>query len=246
MWVNEAYGIEKDPEAKVIGIGVIRPDIFKSNGNKFSPEAVKNMYKGIICELEARGYQWKLFSNGMPEDYQFADHLDPALKQEFNPKPWTLEGIQFYMPREAKKDPDHPGVFLIADGLTATMQVISYEAEAPAVEDSLTTPKGERHLAINPLNWKTDATPADRTLNEGAVFVTNRLEETEVPQLCGAYLDTTRGTLKVTDVDPAEYSARSSVMPEGSYHAYNLYFFWNNLKENIGVRMAAYQNAIEP
>lgn len=75
MWVNEAYGIEKDPEAKVIGIGVIRPDIFKSNGNKFSPEAVKNMYKGIICELEARGYQWKLFSNGMPEDYQFAVSL---------------------------------------------------------------------------------------------------------------------------------------------------------------------------
>lgn len=133
-----------------------------------------------------------------------------------------------------------------AAGEDDTGCVISYEAEAPEVQDSFTAPMDERHFAINPLNWVTDATPADRTLNEGAVFVTNSLEVTEVPQFCGAYLDTTRGTLKVTDIDPAEYSARSSVMPEGSYHAYNLYFFWNNLKENIGVRMAAYQNAIEP
>ena len=124
--------------------------------------------------------------------------------------------------------------------------VISYDAEAPEVRDSFTTPGDERHFAINPLNWETDDTPADRALNEGAVFVTNSLEETEVPQLCGAYIDTTRGALKVTDVDSAEYAIRPAVMPEGSYHAYDLNFFWNNLKENIGVRMAAYQDALQP
>ena len=120
--------------------------------------------------------------------------------------------------------------------------VVSYDAEAPDVAETLIVPRGERRFAINPLNWKTDATPADRTQNKGAVFVTNDLEVTEVAQFCGAYLDTDRGVLKVPDVDPAEYSMRPDVLPEGSFHIYDLYFFWNNLKENIGVRLAAYQS----
>jgi hypothetical protein len=120
--------------------------------------------------------------------------------------------------------------------------VVSYDAEAPDVAETLIVPRGERRFAINPLNWKTDATPADRTQNKGAVFVTNDLEVTEVAQFCGAYLDTDRGVLKVPDVDPAEYSMRPDVLPEGSFHIYDLYFFWNNLKENVGVRLAAYQS----
>ena len=87
--------------------------------------------------------------------------------------------------------------------------VVSYDAEAPDVAETLIVPRGERRFAINPLNWKTDATPADRTQNKGAVFVTNDLEVTEVAQFCGAY---------------------------------HLYFFWNNLKDNVGVRLAAYQS----
>ena len=73
------------------------------------------------------------------------------------------------------------------------------------------------------------------------MFVKNDLSATEVPQLCGAYLESTRGALKVTGVDPAEYSLRPDVFPEGAYHNYDLYFFWNNLKDNIEVRTAAYQ-----
>lgn len=35
--------------------------------------------------------------------------------------------------------------------------VISYDAEAPEVEDTIVTPRGERHFAINPLSWNTFA-----------------------------------------------------------------------------------------
>ena len=75
IWVNEAYGISKKEDAEVIGIGVIRPEIYKSNGNEFSEEDVLNMYKGIIHELEARGHKWKLFTNGMKDDYKFGVKL---------------------------------------------------------------------------------------------------------------------------------------------------------------------------
>ena len=121
--------------------------------------------------------------------------------------------------------------------------VVSYEAETPALEDSIITPRGERHFAINPLNWRTDDTPADKSLNKGSVFMSNDLTATELENLCGAYIDLTRGALKVTDVDPAEYSLRPAAMPEGSFHAYDLSFFWNNLKENMLTRLEAYQAA---
>lgn len=71
IWVNEAFGIEKKADSEVIGIGIIRPEIYHSNGNDFSEDNVYDMYIGIIQELEKRGYRWKLFSNGMKEDHQF-------------------------------------------------------------------------------------------------------------------------------------------------------------------------------
>ena len=45
----------------------------------------------------------------------------------------------------------------------------------------------------------------------------------------------------MTDVDPSEYKLRPDLLPEDVFHVYDIYFFWNNLKENIKVRMAAYQ-----
>ena len=64
--------------------------------------------------------------------------------------------------------------------------VITYDAEAPEVEDTIITPWGERNFAINSLNWRTDSTPADKVQNKGAVFVKNSLKAKEVPQFCGA------------------------------------------------------------
>ena len=72
----------------------------------------------------------------------------------------------------------------------------SYEEVRKSYMETFYSPRNERHFAINPLNWKTDATPADRAQNKGAVFVTNSLEATEAPQLCGAYLGYGPGRLE--------------------------------------------------
>lgn len=71
VWVNEAYGIERDKESKIVGVGVIRPEIFERNGSEMSVDDILKMYVGIISELEKRGYRWKLFTNGMKDDYKF-------------------------------------------------------------------------------------------------------------------------------------------------------------------------------
>ena len=119
--------------------------------------------------------------------------------------------------------------------------IISFNSEAENVTDSLTIPAGTHTLAINPLNWKTDGTPAGKEENLGACF-TNYDGEivTEIPHLTGACIDPVRGALKVPDVSPADYPPVLSIFTDGVYHLYDYQFFYRNLQENVGVRLDAY------
>lgn len=128
-----------------------------------------------------------------------------------------------------------------ATGETDTGVIISFNSEAEFVTDSLLIPSGTRTLAINPLNWKTDSTPAGKAENLGACFTDyDGSIVTEIPQLCGAYIDPIRGALKVTDVTPEEYPPVLSIFSDGVYHLYDYQFFYRNLQENVGVRLEAY------
>lgn len=82
IWVNEAYGIERSPDAVKIGVGVIRPEIFQHNGNDFSTEDVFQMYQDIVAALEAKGYEWEFFTNGMKEDYSFGVELLERMERD--------------------------------------------------------------------------------------------------------------------------------------------------------------------
>lgn len=127
----------------------------------------------------------------------------------------------------------------MAQGEDDTGVIVSFNSEAEGIDESIVVPKGVKTLGINPLNWKTDSTPADKSLNLGACFTKYSGEiKKEVAELTGAYLDESRGTLRVTDVDPSEY--KNSLFPDGVYHLYDYQFFFRNLQENIGVRLASF------
>ncbi|MBO4872194.1 MAG: DUF3089 domain-containing protein, partial [Lachnospiraceae bacterium] len=57
-----------------------------------------------------------------------------------------------------------------AFGETDTGTVICFDCEDGNVQETIIIPAGMKALSVNPLNWKTDSTPADRSLNHGAVF----------------------------------------------------------------------------
>ena len=83
--------------------------------------------------------------------------------------------------------------------------------------------------------------PADKAENLGACFTDySGAIVTEIPQLTGAYIDETRGTLKVPDVNPEDYPPVLSLFDQGVYHLYDYQFFYRNLQENVGERLAAY------
>ena len=123
--------------------------------------------------------------------------------------------------------------------------VISFECEAEEVTDSFIIPQDMKALSINPLNWKTDGTPASREENLGACFTDySGSIVMDDGALCGGYLDEARGVLKVTDVSPSDYPAIVPGLPEGAYHIYDYQFFFRNLQENVTLRVDAYQASL--
>lgn len=128
-----------------------------------------------------------------------------------------------------------------AAGENDTGVIISFNSEADTITDSLMIPSGTKTNAINPLNWKTDGTVADKSLNKGACFTDyDGNIVNEAVGLTGAYIDSTRGALKVTDINPEDYPAGLDIFEDGIYHLYDYQFFYRNLQENVAVRIDAY------
>ena len=119
--------------------------------------------------------------------------------------------------------------------------IVSFNTEAESIDGSFAIPNGTRALSINPLNWKTDSTPADKTLNLGACFTDySGSIVNEIPHLTGAYIDPERGALKVPDVSPEDYPAGLDFCQPGVYHIYDYLFFFRNLQENVSARVDAF------
>lgn len=128
-----------------------------------------------------------------------------------------------------------------ASGETDIGVVISFECEAESVESTFIMPEGTKALSVNPLNWRTDGTAAVKEENAGACFTDyDGNIVTEVRALCGAYIDTDRGVLKVTDILKEDYPAMIPGLPDGAYHIYDYQFFYRNLQENVKVRLDQY------
>ena len=146
--------------------------------------------------------------------------------------------------RITQEDLDEYPHLKVASGENDTGVIVSFNSEAEGINDSLMIPEGTKTYAINPLNWKTDSTPADKSLNQGACFTDYSGEITsEIPELTGAYIDETRGALKVPDVSPEDYPAGLSIFTDGVYHLYDYQFFYRNLQENVQTRIDAFTGA---
>ncbi len=140
--------------------------------------------------------------------------------------PLTEDMTREYPQMKAAESEDDTGV------------IISFECESEDVQESFIVPADTKMLSINPLNWRTDGTPASKEENKGACFTDYSGNiKSEIAGLCGAYIDETRGTLKVTDIQAADYPPVVPGLPDGEYHVYDYQFFFRNLQENVKVRV---------
>lgn len=120
-------------------------------------------------------------------------------------------------------------------------KVIIFNSEAPEVTSSAIVPQGVKTFAINPLTWSCGSQKASKTLNAGACFTDYSGDVVrEVPKLTGCYIDSVRGTLKVTDVDKKEFVPGLPLFSEGVYHIYDYQFFYRNLQQNVNLRIKTF------
>lgn len=142
-----------------------------------------------------------------------------------------------FTPQEAKQYP-YIRPAQSADDLGT---VIMFNSEAPEVTSSAIVPEGVKTFAINPLTWSCGSQKAPKTLNAGACFTDySGAVVREVPQLTGCYIDSVRGTLKVTDVDKKEFVPGLPLFTEGVYHIYDYQFFYRNLQQNVNLRIKTF------
>ena len=96
-------------------------------------------------------------------------------------------------------------------------------------------------FVVNPLTWTTGDTPGTAADNIGAAFFRHEDPSRPVryPHFCAAQKK--GNALVVTDVsNPKELRATSVTFPPGVYHMYDYAIFYENLKHNVGARIAAY------
>jgi len=109
-----------------------------------------------------------------------------------------------------------------AQNATDVGVVITYNTQSVTSEGGPMLMAGA--LCINPLNWRTDSTPADSLLNLGAMFFNDETGEfiRKEDHYCGAQIDM-----------EGPYS-------EGVYHRYDYAFWYKNIQQNVSDRIDAY------
>lgn len=188
-------------------------------------------------------YYMDNYNNGRPIVLagfsQGADMTLRLLKDEFKNEKYRKQLVAAYVIGWAVTPEDiaeYPHIKPAESG-EDTGVVVSFNSEAEDVKSSMLVPEGMKTISINPLTWTTDSQPADETFNMGACFMDGGNIAKEVYQFCGAYIDSERGTLKVTGISPQDYPSMLDFLGEGVYHIYDYQFFYRNLQYNVAERL---------
>ena len=126
-----------------------------------------------------------------------------------------------------------------AEGPTDVGVIVTWNTEGPGNHDASSVVVAPGAISINPINWKRDDTYAPAEENLGSLNY--ETASIDVPGIADARVDTERGVVVVTTVDPAKYaipeSGWSLFGPE-CYHVCDYSFFYNNIRQNVADRIA--------
>ncbi|WP_117233343.1 polysaccharide pyruvyl transferase family protein [Vibrio maerlii] len=84
VFCSEVYGIRRKKVREVVGVGLVRPSIFKDNGISLCKDEVVNIYAAILKELEQRGATYQLFTNGLKGDAIILSDLEKVMGKRLN------------------------------------------------------------------------------------------------------------------------------------------------------------------
>ena len=115
--------------------------------------------------------------------------------------------------------------------------IIVWNTQAPGAANPFFI--GEDTFCINPLNWATDSTPADKSKNIEAFFYDYRDGSSRtIPNFCGAKISE-NGALLVDLPVNSEFDA-NGFMGKGVFHMNDIWFFARNIRANAALRVSKY------
>lgn len=206
-------------------------------------ESDKYFSMGLADVEEAFDYYMNNLNNGRP--FILAGHsqgsmvLIQLMKDKFNHTELINQLVAAYVIGYSVTDDDLADCdcLKIAESADDIGTIITYNTQSEFATGSPVLLANA--YCVNPLNWKNTSEYASKEKNLGAVFFKqNGAIDSIVPQFTDAYIDA-NGALVAETADVNSYSMPS--WPPGVYHKYDYSFFFNNLIENVGVRIEAYQ-----
>ena len=132
-----------------------------------------------------------------------------------------------------------------AESADDTGVIVSYNTVAPDVELAAGGVLQPGAIAINPISWTRTDNPAPASANPGSYLdVGNGLER--IMELCDATLDTKLGAVICSSVDKDQFGLpgfMEASLGKGSYHPYDISFYYFSLRENAENRVNNYIQA---
>lgn len=197
------------------------------------------IYRDVIDSFM---YYYDNYNNGKP--FILAGHsqgtstLLQLMSVLFKERPDIQENmVAAYLPgigidHQFMKDNPH---LKFAKGETDTGVMISWNTQMPNMDTSSPVLPLDS-LVINPLNWKTDETYAPVSMNKGSLIHRKLIR----PGIADAKINLKQGVLECGSVDPKEFVQPHSFIPEGSFHIMDYAFYFENIRENVKVRIDQY------
>lgn len=125
-----------------------------------------------------------------------------------------------------------------AEGATDTGVIVSWNTEGPNNKNQHNAVVRKNSIAINPINWKKDATYASVAENLG-MYDNNT--GTIIDGVADAKIDVERGVVVCESVDPAEYAIKmTEIFGPESYHGNDYGFYYMNIRKNAADRITAW------
>ena len=203
-------------------------------------------YTDITAALD---YYFKNYNEGRP--FVIAGHSQGSAILRFVLKDYFKKHPAYYERMVAayaigysitKDDLEANPHMKFATGETDTGVIISWHAEGPKnaevnAPSAVLLPNG---ISINPLNWKRDDTYAPASMNLGSIVLDEKTGATEIRDIEGdAQVNLARGTV-ITNAKAVPNEMVEFAGPQ-SYHQDDYSIFYNNVKDNVAKRIAAYK-----
>ena len=125
---SQIYNIKRKKESKIIGIGIIRPNIFKDYGLNISDEQISDIYYDVIKFIKSTDYSYQMFSNGSSNDLALV-----ALLKKRYPELSDDPGINVIIPEDARSLVEIISNFKIVFASRMHASIISFSLGIPSI-----------------------------------------------------------------------------------------------------------------